>query len=317
MSIKRSLWLVPALAMSIFLLAGRAHADTVITAVTNGAAFGNGPIQTWSLDLTTGTATKTGSFIPDGAIPGGINGTSPNGRGIAVTNTQFYYTELSGTGFGPTLSIETAPFNGGAGGADNGAIANPIPGLGIADIHFGSGVTGGDLYALAGYIPSDATVGPIAYEFDPTNGTIVLAPVTIQTGKGADGFTILANGNYLINRNDAVNIYDQYDPTTGARIAGTTISAPGCSSSTGVDTDGTHLFFNCNLTSIVETDLNGVLLNTFTLPGNTGENEGLSLVANFSPPPPNVPEPSTFLLLAVGLAGLVGLSRKLRSPIEA
>ena len=128
------------------------------------AFFGNGPIQPWLLDLTTGIAAPAGSFIPTGAVRGGPNGVSPNGRAIAVTNTQFYYAELSGTGFGPTLNIETGLYNSGAGGPDNGAIANRIPHQGIADLHFGSGVSGGDLFALAGY----PDVGPEVLEFDPS-----------------------------------------------------------------------------------------------------------------------------------------------------
>jgi hypothetical protein len=288
-----------ALAIGLLLLAGSAQADTIITAVINNASFGNGPIQSWNLDLTTGTATAGGSFIPTGAVPGGVNGASPNGRGIAVTNTQFYYTELSGGGFGPTLNIETGPYNGGAGGADNGSIANPIPGQGVADLHFGTGVSGGDLFALAGY----NTVGPEVFEFDPSNGNILLAPVTIATSPSADGFTILPNGNYLINRGDATNSYDQYDPVTGARIAGTNITAGGCGDATGVDTDGAHLFFVCNFNSIAETDMSGTLIQKFTLPGTFGTGEELSLVENFSPPAPNsaVPEPASILLL--GTAG--------------
>ena len=297
------------LTMGLFLLVGSIYADVFETAVINNAAFGNGPIQSWQLDLTTGVATSAGSFIPTGAIPGGANGNSPNGRGIAVTNTQFYYTELTGTGFGPTLSIETGLYNGGAGGPDNGSIANPTPGLGVADLHFGTGVSGGNLYALAGYDTRPG--GPEVVEFDPSNGNIVLAPVTIATDPGADGFTILANGNYLINQGDAVNSYDQYDPVTGAKIAGTNISAQGCGSATGVDTDGTHLFFDCNFNSIAETDLSGNLIHLFSLPGAFGEGENLTLVENFNPPAPNVPEPTSIVLLAT-VASLVGLkfSRK-------
>jgi hypothetical protein len=129
----------------------------------------------------------------------------------------------------------------------------------------------------------------------------------MQTGTGADGFTVLPNGNYLINRGDADNSYDQYNPVTGARIAGTNFSVPGCTSSTGVTTDGTNLFFNCNLSTIAETTFSGTLIHNFVLPGANGNNEDISLIANFSPPPPNnSPEPASILLLATGLT-LLGL----------
>jgi hypothetical protein len=288
-------------------LSASVRADSFVTVVINNASFGNGPIQSWLLDLDTGIAAPAGSFIPTGAVPGGPNGASPNGRAIAVTNTQFYYTELSDGGFGPTLNIETGLYNNGAGGPDNGAIANPIPGQGIADLHFGTGVSGGDLFALAGY----DTVGPEVFEFDPSTGMILLPPVTIATDPGADGFTILPNGNYLINRGDATNSYDQYNPTTGARIAGTNISAPGCGSATGVDTDGTHLFFDCNFNSVVETDLSGTLIHTFALPGTFGVGEELSLVENFTPPPPGmVPEPRNIGFLATGVLLLAMMLRR-------
>jgi hypothetical protein len=286
-----------------------------ITAITNSAASGNGPIQSWILDLTTGTATAAGSFIPQGAVPGGINGPSPNGRAIAVTNTQFYYTELGAPApFGPTVQIEAGLYNGGAGSPDNGNVANPTPGLGISVLEFAPGVSGGNLYALAGYIASGTNVGPIVYVFNPANGAIVLPPVTMQTGTGADGFTVLPNGNYLINRGDAENSYDQYNPVTGARIAGTNFSVSGCSSSTGVTTDGTNLFFNCNLSSIAETNLSGTLIHNFALPGAHGDNEDISLISNFSPPPPNSPEPTSVLLLGTGLTMLgLRLRKKNRS----
>ena len=278
---------------------GTARADVFTTAVTNNAAYGGGPIQTWVLNLTMGTAVSGGSFVPTGAMVG-----SANGRAIAVTNTQFYYTELSG-GFGATPSIESGLFNGGAGSADNGSVANPTPGLGIQNLHFG----GGGLYAVAGY----PTSGPFVYVFNPNTGAIISGPpVALETDPGTDGFTIMNNGNYLLNRGDAYNSYDQYDPLTGARIAGTNFSVAGCGNATGVDTDGTFLFFNCNFNQIAQTDLTGSVVNIFTLPGTFGAAEGLSLISDFSPPPPppaGVPEPASIALLGTVVA-LVGLKMR-------
>ena len=52
---------------------------------------------------------------------------------------------------------------------------------------------------------------------------------------------MLSNGNWLINDGDAVNSYNQYDPTTGMEIAGTNVVAHNgsgvCGSDTGVDND--------------------------------------------------------------------------------
>lgn len=288
--------------MGLFLFSGFASADEFETVVINNAAFGSGPIQSWSLDITTGTATATGSFVPTGASD------SNNGRAIAVTNTQFYYTELT-SGFGPTVSVETGPYNGGAGGPDNGGFLNPIPGRGIQNLHFGAA----GLYIVSGY----PTQAPEVFIVDPTNGAILNTPVTLATDPTADGFTILPNGNYLVNEGDGNSHYDQYDPTTGARIASTTITSPCPGSglvSTGVDTDGTHLFFDCfSAAQIAESDMSGNLIHLFTLPGAFGAGEGLSLVENFNPPPPNTPEPSSIVLL-LGAVTVIALRQSYRKP---
>jgi hypothetical protein len=179
---------LPVVSVGLFLFSGFASADDFETVVINNAAFGSGPIQSWSLDITTGTATATGSFVPTGASD------SNNGRAIAVTNTQFYYSELT-SGFGPTVSVETGPYNGGAGGPDNGGFTNPIPGRGIQNLHFGAA----GLYIVSGY----PTQAPEVFIVDPTNGTILNTPVTLATDPAADGFTILPNGNYLVNEETA------------------------------------------------------------------------------------------------------------------
>jgi hypothetical protein len=119
---------------------GNAFAADVLVS-GNSAAFGHGPISTY--DVT--THTFVGSFVPDGAFG------SNNGRGLALTKNEFFYTELT-NGFGATDGIRVAPFNGGNGGADVGFFPNPIPGQGIADLAFGAE----GLWVLAGY-PS---VGP-------------------------------------------------------------------------------------------------------------------------------------------------------------
>jgi hypothetical protein len=230
-----------AAAVGVVGLSGLARADEY--AIANQSAFGNGVIET--VDLTTGTVVN--SFIPDQAK---ID--SNNGRGVEVLGNYVYYTELT-NGFGPSNGIYVAPYNNGAGGSDIKSFANPVPGTGVVDLAAANGL----LYAMTGY-PG----GPEVVQATDGNGNNVGGPVTLHDLNGnvltaSDGFTVLSNGNWLINTGDAVNNYNQFDPTTGNEIAGTTIVAPGCGSSTGVDTNGTSLFFDCNLNSIVQTDLNG------------------------------------------------------------
>ncbi len=124
-------------ATALIALGGAARADIFVSG--NSAAFGNGPIATYN--YTTGAF--VGSFIPDGAFG------SNNGRGLAVTNNEFFYTELS-NGFGATDRIRVAPFNGGLGGHDIGSFANPAPNTGIQDLAFGAR----GLYVLTGYPPA-------------------------------------------------------------------------------------------------------------------------------------------------------------------
>jgi hypothetical protein len=195
--------------------------------VANNSAFGGGPIQTF--DFSSGAT--VGSFVPTGASD------SNNGRGVLVIGDEVFYTELTNE-FGPTDFIRVAPFNGGAGGADTRTLPNPRPGTGIADL----AVSGGVLYALTGYPNQPLRV----FGLNPATGSVLIGPVNIAgpASPASDGFTVLPNGNFLINNDDADCTYNQYNPTTGALIAGTQLVVPGgpdfC---TGVDTDGTSLFF--------------------------------------------------------------------------
>src|ERR1700694_168259 len=99
-----------------------AQADIFVAG--NSAAGGSGPISTF--DFTTGL--PQGSFIPTGAVS--CAGGACNGRGVALTLNNYYYTELGG-GFGPTDMIRIAPYNNGAGGPDSGSFDHPAPTQGI------------------------------------------------------------------------------------------------------------------------------------------------------------------------------------------
>jgi hypothetical protein len=254
----------------------------------NTSAFGGGPVKTFNY----ASGATVGSFVPTGAF--GAN----NGRGIQVLRNAVYYTELSG-GFGATDFIRVAPFNGGAGGADVRTLPNPRPGLGVQDLAYHNGV----LYALTGY----NTGAPIVFGLNPVTGAI-LSVTAIASGAGSasedsDGFTVLPNGNFLINNFDTSCTYNQYSPSTGAKIAFTTIVVPGGPTEcTGVDTDGTSLFFLTNASEdffptpapIVKTTLAGVFVSSQAVAAGTatGGGEDISIVA--------------FASLSEGLPGVPG-----------
>jgi hypothetical protein len=251
--------LAPAFALIVALFATTtAQAQPLITC--NNAGAGDGPITTY--DFMTGAI--VGSFVPDGAL---VN--VGNGRGVAILGNNVYYTELSnGNAFGPTDFIRIAPYNGGAGGADIGTLPNPRPTTGVQDIAFSNGV----MYVLTGYLNLPLQV----FGLNPLTGAVVSGPVSISAPAmpDSDGFTVLPNGNFLINEGDDTNAYDQYNPTTGAVIPGTTIVAPVDPFATGVDTDGTSLFFHTNAdinftsNSLAQTTLTGAPIATQGIPAD-------------------------------------------------
>jgi hypothetical protein len=228
------------------------------TIVGNNAAFGNGPIQTY--DLSTGALVN--SFVPDGAQVG-----SANGRAVAVEGTEVFYSELSDE-FGPSDGIHVAPFNGGAGGHDLRVLPNPAPTTGIQDLAFSNG----NLYALTGYPNGTLQV----WELNPSSGTVIAGPIGIGSpaAADADGFTVLPDGNFLINDGDTSCTYREYDSTTG-QPTGQSITVPGGTSCTGVETDGSSLYFQTNFDSFTRTDLSGNLIATTNVGSNSVEDVSL------------------------------------------
>jgi hypothetical protein len=285
-------------------IGGVAQAD--LFGIANDSAFGNGVLET--VDLTSHTV--VGSFVPDGAKIG-----SANGRGVQlfIGSNLVYYTELTGNGFGPTDVIRAAPWNNGAGGADVFSFPNPVPGTGVADL----AASGGLLYILTGYPNGPEVVQAFTGSGVPVGSAVTLHTLAGGTLRNSDGFTILPNGNWLINDGDAVNSYNQYNPVTGNEIAGTTVQGHTtggalCGSSTGVDNNGTSLFFDCNLSNMVEDTFAGVFIanNNFDRGGFEDLSNDAGQVIN---PPSGAPEPTSLSILGAALVGLGWLRRRQRS----
>jgi hypothetical protein len=163
---------------------------------------------------------------------------------------EIFYTELSNSpSFGPSDGIHVAPFNNGAGGSDLLVLPNPAPTSGIQDLTY----AGGALYALTGY----GTSGPLqVWKLDATTGAVIGGPITIGSDPDADGFAILPNGNFLINAGDASCSYTEYNSATGA-ATGNSFTVPNASTCTGVETDGSSLYFETDFNSFTKTDLTG------------------------------------------------------------
>ena len=264
--------------------AAAAHAQPLIAG--NVAAFGCGPIQT--NDYTLGKVVA--SFIPTGAgpTPCVIPPNNNNGRGLAVGGQEIFYTELvdnqqSPPAFGPTDLIRVATFNSGAGSADTRSLPNPRPGAGIQDLTFSNGT----LFALTGY----ETDPPWVYGLNLVTGAVLSGPIVLAgstapviplpAGTDSDGFAILPNGHFLINNGDTSCIYNEYDNVTGQLVPTGTINVPGGPTyCTGVDTDGTSLYFLTDFNSITQSDLTGQMTGyTFwDNPGGSDEVEDISLV---------------------------------------
>jgi hypothetical protein len=197
----------------------------------------NMPIIT--VDFATGLVTA--SFVPQYA--------SYDGRGLEVVGNTVYYTS-----YDLPSDIHLAPYNNGAGGPDIATFPNPRPGYGVQDVAYSNGI----LYVLTGYWYGL----PIVYALSPTDGH-VLSSVAIQNhpNGAADGFTVLPNGDFLINDSDAQGLYRSYDPTTGL--------ADGLIINLVWDCAGVHynpgdnsLYYFCYypLHSLVRTDLDGNVL---------------------------------------------------------
>ena len=253
------------------LLCATAHGQSPLITGNNASClspFGK-PGAIGTTDFPTG---PTVHFVPDGAK---ID--CSNGRGVLVLGNRLYYTELVGghpaPQFGPTDKIRVAPFNGGAGGPDIGALGNPRPGCGVQDLAYHDGF----IYALTGYPGTPLLPCPSLQVFKiAVGGGSWIGPVTISgSDPTADGFTILVNNGvltFLINDFDKSCTYREYNSTTGSPT-GKGFNVVGFGGCTGVDTsdsdtDGTHvLYFSVGPGGIPSQLYSATLTPSFTLSG--------------------------------------------------
>ena len=278
----RKTWKV-ALAFTLALGLGGAIAQAQPLITGNVAAFGCGPILTTNFS----TGLVEHSFYPFGA--GGDDcSTGPinhhNGRGLTIGGLEVFYTELDEThpgdpfpGFGGSEFIHVTNYNAGVGSTtDTRLLVNPRPGSGIQNLTFSNAI----LYALTGYDYQD----PIVYRLNYFSGSQIGDPVPIErvgfVDDSVDGFAVLPNGNFLANNMGTSCIYAEYDKTDGHFI-GNIINVPGGPARcTGVDTDGTSLFFLTDFTAVTRTDFAGNMtgFNFFDGPGGENFVEDISLV---------------------------------------
>lgn len=255
--------------------------SVLITGNNAAGDEGFGPISTYNF----ASGEMLASFVPDGAKHAGANG-----RGIAIRGAELFYTELS-PGLGPSDGIHVAPYgNQGSGGADipQRFIPNPQPAAGIQDLSFHNNV----LYALTGY----PDLQPRVFKFNPTTGVQIGLPISIgdpgPASSNSDGFTVLPNGNFLINDGDKGPIYREYDGTTGAYVPPpggleVDLTSFGFAFGTGVAVaaDGLSLYFIADIESLpisqtlIQTDLSGDLLPLHPFqPINSSEIEDIDVV---------------------------------------
>jgi RHS repeat-associated protein len=261
---------------------GNTNGDPVLISANN-AAFGSGPIQTYGFP----SGALVNSFIPDSSA-------NENGRAIAVSGNEIYYTEDGSRSLG---YIPVAPYGVQAsGGSDLRTLPSPDPSQGIAGLSFFNSA----LYVLVGY--GSGNPSPQVYKLDPASGNVLAGPITLSGATNsygapvptsdADGFTVLPNGNFLVNDDDGDNeagnlpIYREYDRTTGNWVTnGTTIDLTkmgvGLFAGTGVtlDPNGDSLYFVANVTEpqlFIQTDLKGNLINAVQLDDSLIE--GISVV---------------------------------------
>jgi hypothetical protein len=285
--------------------------SSVVLITGNNAALGFGPIDTFN--FTDGS--EINSFTPQGAT--GAN--TPNGRGLAIntttSGTEIFYTEYltrpNNTTYTDFIHVCSYGTEGSGYPFDSRTLSNPdqriddfgnSASIATLTVHYDSAQGKNELYVLTGY-GLDAPLKAEVFELDPITGNKIGNPVTIQTPidpefseySSSDGFTVLPNGDFLINDWDGAiggAVYREYygfNPPPG-KTAGTLVTGglqidpskigSGFYYATGIAIapDGNSLYFMANdylgNPTVVKTDLSGNPLENKAI-GSSFENIGV------------------------------------------
>jgi hypothetical protein len=142
------------------------------------------------------------------------------------------------------------------------------------------------------------------YHYTPT-GTL-LGTISLQNCTGnCDGLEY-ANGNLVENRGDADGPYDVYS-TSGTLLTSAFITGVDTNSTTGIAFDGTDYYISNIFNQTISVyDSSGTFVRDFTLQtgGQPTLVEDLSVNYNQVIPPMGTPEPSTWVMMLLGFAGL-------------
>jgi len=266
---------------------------SALTIFGNSATFG--PDLVHEFNISGGSGTLVQNF----------NVSTGNGRGVVVVGNTIYSTESGPSG---------NPF----GGSNKIYMTDRTTGLSLGSITVSGLPTGAAMSTLAWdgthFWTSEYLGGNHAYRID-TSGTIVKTITLGLASTNMDGMEYF-NGKLISNRFDGgiggLNTYDIYD-LDGNVLQANFIQAI---NSTGIAFDGTDFFvsniFNNTLSQWNGTT--GAFIGNVSLLGNF-QVEDLSIDYSLRPDTGGtpVPEPSTIILLSLGLASVVGIKMKFRT----